>query len=212
MTVKDSNTIDQKPGKIPGVSALVLAAGQGQRFDPTGVDYKLVQTLADGRSIIRTVCETLFDCVDDITVVCGARELEVTHALGGLPVRLVRCLDANAGMGASIQCGIDASPARVGWLVMLGDMPHVHRSTIINVAQHLLNGALIARPFYQQQPGHPVGFGVALRSELLSLNKAAGAQELMRKNAHEVVRINVDDSRCVVDIDTPQDLLANFHG
>src|SRR5690606_10457116 len=115
---------------VPDVVALVLAAGKGSRFDASGARYKPIQPLPDGVPMVYAVCHTLLQHIDAVSVVCGPRQEAVRHALAGLPVNLIHCPDADRGMSASLRCGIRHSPARVGWIIALADMPCIHTNTV----------------------------------------------------------------------------------
>jgi molybdenum cofactor cytidylyltransferase len=190
----------------PALCALVLAAGEGRRFDPTGRTWKLVEPLADSRPVIRAVCENLTAFVDELVVVCGEHEAEAVDALAGLPVRSVRCAEAAAGMGATIKCGIRATDPSIGWLVALADMPFVSSRTLAALCEALRSGAPIVRPMFGGRPGHPVGFAASLRGELLGIDDRGGASALVRRRAAHVVQLATDDPGCVHDIDLPADL------
>ena len=66
-------------------------------------------------------------------------------ALGAAGARVVRCANADDGMGASLACGVLATTDAAGWVVALGDMPWIQSSTIARVA-----GAIAGR-----RPGRP---------------------------------------------------------
>jgi molybdenum cofactor cytidylyltransferase len=190
----------------PRLTALVLAAGEGKRFDPSGRRWKLVEALPDGRPIVRGSCENLLGQVDEIVVVSGERESELAYALAGLPLRFAHCTSAAAGMGASLKCGLRATAPSVGWLLALADMPFVATATLASLASRLQEGATIVRPAFAGQPGHPVGFAAALRERLLAIDDSAGAAALVRSLADQVLVLPVDDPGCVRDIDRPADI------
>ena len=190
----------------PALTALVLAAGEGRRFDPTGRRWKLAETLPDGRAIVRASCEALVGQVDEIVVVCGAHEADLARLLAGMPLRLVPCPDAAVGMGASLKCGLRASTPSVGWLLALADMPFVAPATLRAVGERLRQGADIVRPVFEGRPGHPVGFALRLREPLMAIGDEAGASGLLRRLADRVVAMPVEDAGCVRDIDRPGDL------
>lgn len=191
------------------ISAIVLAAGEGRRFDPTGTRFKLTESLPDdpgGRKVIAVVVERYANSVDEVIIVAGSRKTAIAEALPDPASRLVYCRDAAEGMAASIRCGVQASAPDTGWLVALGDMPFVQTSTIRAIGAALRAGALIARPFYQGRPGHPVGFSVALRTELSNVSGEEGARALIQQHVADLQVINVGDAGCVRDIDFPADL------
>jgi len=189
-----------------GLAGLVLAAGLGRRFDPSGRRWKLAEPLPDGRPVLRATCEALLESVDALLVVCGERESDAARVLDGLPLAVLRCPDARAGMGATLKCGVRAAEPSIGWLVALGDMPFVGAGTLRVVGESLRSGGRIVRPWHDGRPGHPVGFGAGLRTELLAIGDAAGAGELIRRHGREVVALELDDPGCVRDVDTPADL------
>lgn len=189
-------------------AVVILAAGEGSRYAAGSGRYKLLEPLADGRPIIRAVCESALAVAQDVVIVqhWHADRLEAT--LAGLPVKAVFCDNATAGMGASLKCGVQATAPQQDLLLMLADMPFVHLDTIQAVSRALSEGAAMARPFFEGQPGHPVGFSSRLRAALLDLDDAMGAAGLLRRRHAEVLGIEVDDPGCVRDVDVPADLLA----
>ena len=108
-------------------------------------------------------------------------------------------------MGASLAAAIEASSARAGWIVALGDMPAIRPATIRSVAEALEGGAAIAAPFDRSgRRGHPVGFSHTLRASLLALDGDTGAREILAR--HAVTAVVVDDPGIFIDIDTREDL------
>lgn len=192
------------------VCALVLAAGEGRRFDPTGAAWKLAAPLPDGRPVLRAACEALVGVVDEIVVVCASRCELAAGLLEGLPVRLLACPDARLGMGASLRHGVSETRPVLGWLVALGDMPFVSPGTHAAVRARLQAGAAIARPVFEGRPGHPVAFSARQRSALLAIGDEAGAARLLRDRADLVETVPCDDPGCVADVDRPSDIPADI--
>jgi molybdenum cofactor cytidylyltransferase len=190
----------------PALSGIVLAAGEGRRFDPSGLRWKLEEPLPDGRPIARAACEAMLAWVDELVVVGGTRERELVQMLAGLPLRIVHCDDAQAGMGASLKCGIRATRPSLGWLLALADMPFIASSSFQRVSGALRSGATAARPFFEGRPGHPVAFAASLRERLLGLDDEDGAAPLIRDLGKRLVRLEGADLGCIRDIDRPCDL------
>jgi len=191
---------------VPDIVALVLAAGKGSRFDASGKRYKPVQALADGTPMVYAVCHTLLQHIANVTVVCGPQEQAVRSALSELPVSFVHCADAHLGMSASLRCGLEHSSARVGWIIALSDMPFIHADTVHAIAARLRQGARIARPAYQDQPGHPVAFSSEFRDELLNLTGDEGARKIIRRHPDALTVFAANDPGCLIDIDTVEQL------
>jgi len=186
--------------------ALVLAAGQGSRFDASGKRYKPVQALADGTPMVYAVCHTLLQHLSNVTVVCGPQREVVRSALGELPVSLVHCADAHLGMSASLRCGVQNSPARVGWIIALSDMPFIHADTVHDLISRLRQDARIVRPAYHDKPGHPVAFASEFRDELLHIAGDEGARAIIRRHPDALTVFPANDPGCLIDIDTEEQL------
>lgn len=186
---------------------MVLAAGEGRRFAARSNRFKLLEPGADGRALVRAVCETALQTADDVVVVGHHHHEAVAKALSGLDLRHVHCPGAPSGMGASIKCGLAQVPPSHAVMILLADMPFVHAATIVRVRQALQEGADIARPSFESRPGHPVGFSLRFRAALLSIDDAHGAAPLIRRHAGLVTWIPVQDAGCVRDVDVPEDLI-----
>lgn len=191
------------------ISGIILAAGKGARFDPTGQRYKLAQMLPNKQSVITSACLPLIQHTDSLIIVHGERGDELNNALVNLPahIRRVRCIHSARGMGASLKCGILASRQAQAWLIGLADMPYLQEDTVNRVTSALRTHACLVRPFYKNRPGHPVGIAAPYLSELLSLPDEAGAAMLLRRHQQNLTRIDVEDAGCVMDVDYPEDLL-----
>jgi len=193
------------------LAVVILAAGKGSRYAAGSGRYKLLEPLADGRALVRAACETALAITDDVVVVQHWHTDRLARALVGLPVRTSICRNAVSGMGASLKCGVLATEPHRDILLMLADMPFIQLDTARAVCQALLEGAAIARPFFNGQPGHPVGFSCHLRESLLALDDTHGAAGLLRTRHAELLRIDVEDPGCVRDVDVPADLPAATH-
>ncbi|NGM86147.1 nucleotidyltransferase family protein [Parapusillimonas sp. SGNA-6] len=195
------------PAHAFGVTIVILAAGRGTRFDPTGATLKLLARLPHGRSVIRAAAEACTQAHAQTVVVCNpAHQARIGDALCDLDVQLLACPDADAGIGASLKAGLACTRPSIGWLVMLGDMPYVQASTVRAVADALRGGALLVRPYWNGQPGHPVGFSREMEAEFMNLSDEEGGARLFREHADRVLRIPSCDRGCVLDIDHPEDL------
>jgi molybdenum cofactor cytidylyltransferase len=192
----------------PGIAGVLLAAGIGQRFDPTGARLKLLEP-AGGTSggmpmalaALRSLKAACRDVVAVVRPADAAAQVQLHRLLAAEGAELAVCADAGAGMGHSIACGIRARLDGSGWVVALADMPSVSAATIAVVRDAIAAGANAAAPVFHGQRGHPVGFGRACRDELLALTGDTGARGVLA--AHPPRLIEVDDPGCLHDIDTP---------
>jgi len=188
-----------------GIVGILLAAGSGTRFG----GHKLLAGL-DGAghddAVGVAACRNLVAAVPDVIAVVRPGDTALAAALAGAGARVVECRNAAEGMGASLACGVRASPDAQGWIVALADMPWIRPSTIAQVAAAIRSGAPLAAPFNAGERGHPVGFGKVCRSGLAALAADEGARAVAAAHRHAMVRIDVDDPGVLRDVDTPEDL------
>jgi molybdenum cofactor cytidylyltransferase len=205
---------------VPGVMGILLAAGRGERFGGdklltlirTGATSR-ADAQADGHSpgparefIGVTACRKLLLAMPRVVAVVRPDDAALAAALGAAGARIVRCARADHGMGASLACGVLATPHATGWIVALGDMPWIESSTIARVATAIGQGATVAAPFYRGQRGHPVGFGAACFAALAALSGDDGARSIVASRLDGIVRIDVEDAGTLRDVDRTADI------
>lgn len=191
------------------IVGLLLAAGIGQRFDPTGARLKLLEPAALGPhagaplavAAARTLRTVIIDARAVVRPATTDAQRRLHRLLAAEGCRLIVCNDAGQGMGASLACGVRASADAAGWIVALADMPALRAGTIARIYAALEAGAVTAAPSFEGRRGHPVGFSRACFAELAALQGDEGARGVLR--AHPPAVISVDDPGCLLDVDTP---------
>jgi molybdenum cofactor cytidylyltransferase len=184
---------------------ILLAAGRGRRFDPSGAQDKLLQRLPAGDVVVVASAKTLLGVLPRVIAVVPPADRGVAAALRALGCEVTVCLDADAGMGTSLAHAVAASlPDVQAWVIALGDMPFVDTATVRALCDALAGGAAIAAPVVDGRRGNPVGFGSAHLPALLALHGDEGARRIVRGSA--VVEVAVDDPGIFRDIDTAADL------
>ncbi|MEB0135543.1 nucleotidyltransferase family protein [Actimicrobium sp. CCC2.4] len=185
-------------------TGLLLAAGRGRRFDPSGLQNKLLQILPQGEHVALRSAQRLAQALTSTLVVVHPDALRLMNLLHQSGFATSCCADAAAGMGHTLAHGVRSSAAAPGWIVALADMPHVKSSTIAALDAAIRDGADIAVPVHQGRRGNPVGFSRLHQQALLDMHGDQGAREVVR--VHPVVEVEVDDPGILFDIDTPDDL------
>lgn len=195
------------------VVGVLLAAGRGSRFDPTGAAHKLLAPLPEGPTAgtpvavqaARHLKQALADVVAVVPAAAthGAQVDRLAALLAEVGCEVLRSPGAARGMGASLAAGVAARPNAGGWIIALADMPWIGPETIVQIAQ-AMDAAHCVAPFHAGQRGHPIGFGADFFSGLTSLDGDEGARRLI--DPATLVRINVDDAGILRDVDTPADL------
>ncbi|APA70303.1 nucleotidyltransferase family protein [Janthinobacterium sp. 1_2014MBL_MicDiv] len=187
---------------------ILLAAGRGRRFDPSGVQNKLLQPLPDGPyaglPVVAAAASAMLAALPRVLAVVRADDTQVARVLGALGCEVRVCHDADMGMAASLTCAIEHVRGAPGWLIALGDMPWVEAATIAALSHAIADGARIAVPVFQGRRGNPVAFSAVHLPLLLALDGDQGARSIVR--GHAVREVAVDDSGILRDIDTPDDL------
>jgi len=188
----------------PVYAGILLAAGKGKRFDPTGRQNKLLQLLPGGDTVVAAAARNLEDATDTVLVVIPPENPQLAAHLRSLGFQTSECSDAASGMAASLVHAVRQARHAQGWIIALGDMPFVRPATIQSLITALREGADIAVPVRNGARGNPVAFSQKHAAALLELTGDTGARSLVR--AHPVQEVPVDDQGIFHDVDTPSDL------
>lgn len=186
------------------ISGILLAAGAGSRFG----GEKLLHSLEDGVAIAAHAARNLLAATPDVVAVVRWGDFPLYDMLEQEGCQVTMFQDAARGMGASLAHGIGQARGADGWVIALADMPRIAPGTIKDVIAALEGGALLAAPAYRGERGHPVGFGAALRDELLALGNDQGARAVLERHRGALKLIECDDPGILLDIDRKSDLAA----
>jgi molybdenum cofactor cytidylyltransferase len=184
---------------------ILLAAGRGRRFDPSGARKKLLQRLpGTGETVLADSVRHLLAALPRVVAVVRPDDDDVAAVLRVAGCEVVVCVDADEGMALSLGAALRASLPATSWIVALADMPFVQPATIVALADALDGGATIAAPVFDGRRGNPVGFNAAVLPELLALRGDEGARALFQRHAFTAVA--TADAGVLRDIDLPADL------
>jgi len=185
------------------ISAIILAAGLSSRMGSP----KQLLTLGN-KTLIRVVTENvLATAVDEVLVVTGHLEKEVSAAVSDLPVKIVYNPRYEQGQGTSLALGVQSIDERASaFLVLMSDQPLITTSLInMMIKEFKKSSCLALRPTYRGLPGHPVVFSASMRVELNDLKGDEGARQILKKLGDMVHYLPLQDEAVVFDIDTPED-------
>lgn len=191
------------------VVGILLAAGKGKRFDPSGAQDKLAQKLPGGSTVAVTTAKNMLAALPRVVAVVRPDASELADQLSELGCDVTVCADAGKGMGHSLVHAIKASADAAVWVIGLADMPYTKPATITALLEAIRHGADIAVPVYQGKRGNPVAIGRLHRERLLALGGDEGARHLLKN--FPVVEVEVDDAGIRQDIDLPGDLLSGLN-
>lgn len=179
--------------------ALLLAAGFARRF---GADKRQAR-LADGRGLLAA---SLGNAREAFEAVCVVLRPEDDPLALGVPVdiSIVRCAEAESGLGHSLAAGVAAladNPA-TSVAILLADMPWIAPQTLRLLASQASEQRIVF-PLHQGQRGHPVLFGRAFWPELRALQGDEGARTVLQAHREAWQPIDVNDPGVLRDVDTP---------
>jgi molybdenum cofactor cytidylyltransferase len=191
------------------IVGVLLAGGRGERFGG-GKLLAPVRSAQDdvvaGTPVGVAACRHLAASLPETIAVVRPGDAALVAALTSAGARVIVCERADEGMGASLACGVAATPEADGWVVALADMPWVRPATIAAVTAGLAAGADIVTPRYEGQRGHPVGFSRRHGVALAALRGDEGARAVVPRHAATVQSIDVDDPGVLRDVDHAADL------
>ena len=188
------------------IVGILLAAGRGTRFGGDKLLARIASGDVAGEPVGVVALRHLRLVIPDVIAVVRDDDRALAAELGANGARIVRCANADDGMGASLACAVQATADAKGWLVALADMPWISSATIERVGAAVMAGAPVAAPFYRGERGHPVGFSASCYPGLAALTGDEGAKAIVGAHRDRVVRIDVDDAGIMRDVDTPGDL------
>ena len=112
-------------------------------------------------------------------------------------------------MNSSIAAGVAALPESTkAVLITPADHPAVPYHVVQKLIAEWEHGAVLGKPTWQEQGGHPVLVDLCFREELLQLDPAVGLKGFFRSHQDQVHRIAVNSNYVARDIDTWDDYRA----
>ncbi|MCC5636883.1 nucleotidyltransferase family protein [Nostoc sp. CHAB 5844] len=189
---------------MSGVGLIVLAAGASTRM---GTPKQLLKY--GKQSLINYIVEVAIASVcHPIIVVLGAYAERIQPEIDLLPVHIVENPLWHQGMSTSIRLGVEAlnviNPDAEAVIIMLCDQPLVSTQLVNQLLKvYQTNHQLIVASEYGSTVGVPALFHRALFAKLTNLSGVAGAKQIIKNYAQEVLAIPFPEG--LIDLDTPQD-------
>jgi molybdenum cofactor cytidylyltransferase len=188
------------------IVAIVLAAGEGRRMGGP----KALLPLGDGTFLSRACCLFARPGITGTVAVLGAQAEQVRKG-AWIPTGVTVAVNERwrDGMLTSVWVGLDAAEALGAEAVLVHpvDNPFVSPATIDAVVAALAKGARIAVPSHEGRRGHPAGFVRSCWPALRTAPPDRGARAVLRENPGLVVHVPAEED-CLVDLDTPRDIVA----
>lgn len=182
-------------------AAVVLAAGQGQRF---GGPKQLLEM--NGTPLVRRAAETALQAgFWPVMVVVGAYAEQTRAALTGLPLEIVDCPGWQEGQAAALRAGTRAAQAAgVGAaLFLLADQPFVSVALLRALREHHARRLdAVTAPYVFDQRANPVLFDAVTFDALLTLKGNLGGRGIFDRFPPRYLPWY--DRRLLLDVDTPE--------
>jgi molybdenum cofactor cytidylyltransferase len=188
------------------IAAVVLAAGRATRFGSP----KQLARVGDRALVQHAVDAAAGGGVDEVVVVLGHEADRIERELSLPPnARVVINTSYAEGQSTSLRAGIAAIPDEAdGAVILLADQPGVTAADVDAVIRaHASSGAPVVRARFRGTPGHPILISRALFPEVGRTTGDAGARDVVRGHAGEVVHVEIDRDP-PHDVDSPEDLPA----
>jgi molybdenum cofactor cytidylyltransferase len=194
---------------IQRVDGVVLAAGLATRMAAAKLELEI-----DGIPVITRVLKAALDsALHRIILVVGPSPKSLIAALGSLATDPRVTAKGNPhpekGMSGSLAVGISAVESEVaGVMIILGDQPLISAQVIDRLVEVFRRDPdKIVAPLVNARRTNPVVFPAALFHELRGVCGDVGGREVVKRNSHRVVGIEMGDCYDDKDLDTPADLL-----
>ena len=185
------------------ITAILLAAGESTRMK------KLKSLLAWGKyTLIEYQVNSLLNSsIDQVIVVLGYRNEELTTCIDKFPINIVVNNDYASGKTTSIKKGISYVPDnKSDFLFLSVDQPR--KTGLINslIDFHFQNKSLISYPVYNNRGGHPIILNRSLKVDIENINESTfGLKDIIIKNKQKVNQLEVSDEQCLLDLNIYQD-------
>ncbi|MFA9560256.1 nucleotidyltransferase family protein [Evansella sp. AB-rgal1] len=191
------------------ISAIILAAGRSSRM---GSPKQLLQF--NGKNMLEMVIESVaVHAFAQVVVVVGHQHQQIMNSVKLQNVKIDWVLNEKymEGQSTSFAKGIQQMKNTISSaMFFLGDQPFIQKETIDNIImegeekQKQVSSPFVIRPFYIEEPGHPVLFHNIRNLDLTQLSGDEGGKGLMQQIKNKV-KLQIDDPFTTMDIDTPKD-------
>jgi len=189
------------------IGAVLLAAGAGTRM---GGRPKALLQLGGVPLVLRQLIALSGAGVDELTIVLGHHAASIMPVIEHFPVTLVHNPQPEDGQVSSLRLGLAAlNPNIDAVLVALTDQPLINEqdiTAVIGAFKQRPAGTSLVVPHCAAQPGNPVMFSATVREQILAGDVNVGCRQWSRRNPRAVAKLDTENRRFILDIDTFEDI------
>ena len=198
------------------MDVLILAAGTSSRMGKTN---KLLPPVGDTCMVTNTCMQAIsfLETQKDpcrLVVVTGYRHASILKALqpcidrlgrtqGPVSMVVVQNTNYRDGQFSSTKTGLLEIQDNVPFFIQLSDLPLIQSKHYAALAG-LLGTHKAVRPFYHENPGHPVLFAPEMKHIILGYDNTFSVGKILK--GMDVLAAQMDDPAYITDVDTPSDL------
>lgn len=188
---------------LESVTAILLAAGKSTRMGK----LKSLLTWGEYTLIEYQVNSLLNSKIDQVIVVLGHRNQELTNYIDKFPINIVVNEDYTLGKSTSIKKGMNSvSNNESDFLFLSVDQPRKPELIDSLIDFHFQNKSLISYPIYNNRGGHPIIFNRAFKTEIENINECTfGLKNIITNNSEKVKRLELYNNQCLIDLNIYED-------
>jgi len=203
MTITSASNRNSCRATIPGLSAIILAAGYSSRMG----EFKPLLRIGECPAVESVVRLFLNAGLGDVSVVVGHRAQEVVPIIEAAGARFVVNHQFEDGMFSSVRAGVQALPSNAeACFVIPADITLVRESTIRRLVSSYRAGIKsIIYPVFEERRGHPPLISRAVIDEVLRMESTGRLSTLLAAHEVEACNLFVPDEGVCLDMDTPED-------
>lgn len=182
------------------ITGIIMASGFSRRMKRNKLTIKI-----NGDTIIEKVIKAAKQSkLDDILLIYRTEEIRDI----GIKLNLKTIYNKKAilGQSESVKLGVSNSHKSSNYMFIVADQPYLESGVIDTLIDAFLKEHKITIPYFQGKFGMPLIFPNKFRDELLKTKGDKGGREIIRDNPRYVQRVDFENKKLGMDIDSPKDL------
>jgi molybdenum cofactor cytidylyltransferase len=199
--------------RAPAFCAVILAAGESTRMgrDKALLPWPPGQTRT---TFLSSAIASMQDFNDDVLVVTGKNEPQLTPLIYSSGALVVRNPDPERGQFSSLQAGLQEvlNRGRDAAMITLVDRPTVNANTLTRLRNTFVDsldrGCWAVVPEHKGRRGHPILVSREMIEAFLKAPTNATARDVREQFPSRIDYLAVEDPNVSLNVNTPEDYAA----